>query len=231
MAAMAAIRKQAYELITLDKLKEHPLNPRKGKVEVIEESILVNGFYGAVVAERETGFVLAGNHRLMAARAAGMTQLPVIWLEGLSEQEAQRILVADNRTSDIGGYDNEQLAALLDGLSQGDGLDGTGYDTSDLEALMRDLTPAGAAFEDVEDEPTSDKAEELRAKWGVKLGQVWILGPHRLVCGDSTDAKIAALAIGGQSPALMVTDPPYGVEYDADWRNHAMRADGSTQKK
>ena len=79
--------------------------------------------------------------------------------------------------------------------------------------------------------PTPTRArrscEELRQHWGVETGQVWTLGKHRLLCGDSTKAEDVTRLLGRERPHLMVTDPPYGVEYDADWRNRALRTDGT----
>ena len=131
---------QQYAEVALDALKPHPMNPRRGDVAEISKSIARNGFYGALVVQKSTGHILAGNHRYLAAKDQGMASLPVVWVD-VDETEAQRILLADNRTSDLGDYDNEQLAALLDGLAQGDGLDGTGYEQSDLDKLLADLTP------------------------------------------------------------------------------------------
>ena len=133
---------QEYAEVALTALKPHPMNPRRGNVTEIAKSIAHNGFYGALVAQVGTGHILAGNHRYLAAKEQGLKTLPVVWVD-VDETEAQRILLADNRTSDLGDYDNEQLAALLDGLAQGEGLDGTGYEQSDLDALLAGLTPAG----------------------------------------------------------------------------------------
>ena len=132
---------QEYAEVALTALKPHPMNPRRGNVTEIAKSIAHNGFYGALVAQVGTGHILAGNHRYLAAKEQGLKTLPVVWVD-VDETEAQRILLADNRTSDLGDYDNEQLAALLDGLAQGEGLDGTGYEQSDLDKLLADLTPA-----------------------------------------------------------------------------------------
>ena len=118
---------QSNEIVSVNALKPHPRNPRQGDVEVIAESIDVNGFYGAVVAQRSTGFILAGNHRFLAAKQTGATKIPIIWVD-CSDEEAQRILLADNRTSDLADYDDQALADLLKELAKSDsGLLGTGY--------------------------------------------------------------------------------------------------------
>jgi DNA modification methylase len=201
------------ELVPVGELKLHPRNPRRGDVGLIQESILANGFYGAVVAQKSTGYVLAGNHRLKAAIEAGMEKVPVIWVD-VDDERAVRILLADNRTSDIAGYDDRQLAELLKELNAlPDRLLGTGYDSDALDALLREL---GEPDEPVTPDPGAqiDKAEELLAKWDVKRGQMWLVGDHRLLCGDSTNAEDVKRLMDGQKAALFATDPPYLVSYD-----------------
>lgn len=128
---------QAYELVSLDDdegdvLKEHPKNPRRGAVEAIDESIEINGWFGAVTAQKSTGYILAGNHRYRVAVARGAKEIPVIWMS-VDDETALRILLADNRTADLGTYDEETLSELLSGLET---LDGTGYGLMHLEAEM-----------------------------------------------------------------------------------------------
>lgn len=102
----------------------------------IRSSIEVNGFYGAVLAQKSTRYILAGNHRFEAALAAGMTKIPVIWAD-VDDERALRILLADNRTTRLGRDDDEALAALLSELDGTEpGLDGTGFDGEDLQRLM-----------------------------------------------------------------------------------------------
>lgn len=126
---------QTYALVDIDDLKPHPDNPRVGEVGTIAASIDAHGFYGAVVVQKSTGFVLAGNHRLSAARAKGMTQVPVIWIDA-DETLARRILLVDNRASERATWDHEALAELL-GELQADDVDlaSVGYDSADLDAL------------------------------------------------------------------------------------------------
>lgn len=135
---MAQVREQRYELAAIDAVRPHPSNPRRGDVAAIARSVAANGFYGAVVAQRATGYILAGNHRWEAAKREGLGQVPVVWLD-CSDEEARRILLADNRTNDVAGYDEEALAKLLDELRADDGLAGTGWTPADLDALVQSL--------------------------------------------------------------------------------------------
>lgn len=122
---------QDYELVPVDEIEEHPNNPRRGDVDAIGESIDVNGWYGAVVAQKGTGYILAGNHRYRVAKKKGATEIPVIWLD-VDDVEAIRILLADNRTAELGHTDEGALQELLSGLKT---LDGTGYGLSALQAV------------------------------------------------------------------------------------------------
>lgn len=151
----------AYEWARLDALKHHPDNPRKGNVDVIRESLRANGIIRPIVVSRATRHVLAGNHTLKAARAEGMEALPVVWLDGLTPAQERKVLLADNRTSDLGTYDAEVLAAVLGQMREEDELLGTGYSDADAEALI-----AGVAMpsdEDLEDAfgalPDGDKSD------------------------------------------------------------------------
>lgn len=133
--------KQNFETVKVEALKPHPQNPRKGDVDAIGSSIRVNGFYGAIVAQRSTGCILAGNHRWQAAKAEGAKRVPVAWVD-VDDEHALRILLADNRTNDMASYDKTSLSALLAELSESVGLEGTGYSPTDLDLLL-DGTAAG----------------------------------------------------------------------------------------
>ena len=126
------MRAQEYEeRVPLDRLRPHPENPRRGQVGAILSSIEAHGFYGAVMAQRSTGHVLAGNHRLLAAAEAGLAELPVVWVD-VDDDEARRILLADNRSSDLASYDEAGLAELLGVLEDTNaGLAGTLFDAND----------------------------------------------------------------------------------------------------
>lgn len=205
---------QEYRSTQLSALIQHPDNPRKGNVGAIAASIEANGFYGAIIVQKSTNRVLAGNHRLQALLAQGISEAPAIFVD-CDDETARRILLADNRTNDLAGYDDEALAKLLQDLPS---LDGTGFDSASLDKLLADIARSGEARDAA---PKIDQAEELRAKWATERGQVWQVGRHRLMCGDSTSAEDVAKLLAGAKPNLMVTDPPYGVEYDPNWRNEA----------
>lgn len=135
---MGKLASQKIETVPIGTLKHHPKNPRKGDVKSITESIEHNGFYGVVVAQKSTGYVLAGNHRMMAAKAAGLDSLPVAYVD-VDDATALKILLADNRTNDLATYDNKELAELLADVSNTIGLDGTGFDEAFLDGLIGEL--------------------------------------------------------------------------------------------
>ncbi|MEP0766736.1 MAG: ParB N-terminal domain-containing protein [Fimbriimonadia bacterium] len=201
------------EMVAVADLKLHPRNPRRGDVGAIQESIEENGFYGAVVAQRSTAYVLAGNHRLKAAIEAGMEHVPVFWVD-VDDDRALRILLADNRTNDLAGYDDETLARLLKELQEGEiGFLGTGYDTNALDELLKEL---GEPDLPLKEDPGAElaKAEELQIKWKTERGQLWLIGEHRLLCGDSTNEGDVRRLMDGKRAQLFATDPPYLVDYD-----------------
>lgn len=135
---MAEVLSSDYAMVPVDKLSAHPRNPRRGDVAAIAESIAHNGFFGAVVAQRSTGHVLAGNHRLQAAVEAGATEVPVIWLD-VDDATALRILLVDNRTADQSVYDETVLIEQLRRLKATDvGLAGSGFSDRELNRLLRE---------------------------------------------------------------------------------------------
>jgi hypothetical protein len=133
------IREQEYELIPVTALRPHPRNPRKGDTVAIADSIVNNKFYGAVIAQRSTGYILAGNHRYKAAIDTGADEIPVIWVE-CTDEEALRILLVDNRTNDKATYDEKALADVLASLSD---IEGTGYDQAAVDEILRQIPEAG----------------------------------------------------------------------------------------
>jgi len=155
---VADVTDQAYEATEdIGRLVIHPRNPRVGDVDKIRESIRTNGFYGVVVAQRSTGYVLAGNHRVLAAKAEGLTHLPVTWIE-CDDETATRILLVDNRASDVAIYDDRELLAILQEFDIGD-LFGTGWtdaDIEELEKLVGTVDEDVAQIPEIEPEPEEE---------------------------------------------------------------------------
>lgn len=131
-----SVEQEYVERYPVADLVEHPENPRRGNDVAVTESIEHNGFYGTVIVQRSTGHVLAGNTRLRAMRDAGSDSIPAMVVD-VDDETATRILLADNRLSDLAEYDNRQLLRLLDDVSDYEpDLFGTGYDETAL-ALLR----------------------------------------------------------------------------------------------
>jgi len=130
---------QTYETRRVADLTPHPRNPRHGDIAAIRGSIEANGFYGAVVVQKSTGYVLAGNHRMLAARDAGIAELPCIVLD-VDDARAARIMLADNRTAMLGTDDIEAVLRLVNEDLGGEP-EGTGYSAEALEELLAVVQP------------------------------------------------------------------------------------------
>jgi DNA modification methylase len=165
----------------------------------------------------DAGMIIAGHGRVMAARKLGLKDAPVMVASGWTEAQKKAYVLADNQLALNAGWNAELLVTEIKGLDEL-GFDLTLLGFGDLGALLADKTEGLTDPDDVPEVPVDPVTV---------LGDVWLLGKHRLVCGDSTTVETVDACLNGVKPHLMVTDPPYGVEYDADWRNKAMRADGS----
>jgi len=121
-------------LTDIRQLKPHPKNPNQGNTDLIAESIHENGFYGAIIAQRSSGHILVGHHRLKAAEQLGAKEVPVTWVD-VDNARALKIMLADNRTAELARRDDEKLAELLSELQLESGLEGTGYIDADLIRL------------------------------------------------------------------------------------------------
>ncbi len=207
-----AIINKDYQMVPIGELIEHPQNARRGQTQAIGESIRENGFFGSLIVQEGTNHVLIGNHRLRAAIEEGLEQVPVVWIS-VTDAEAKRIMIADNRLSDISTWDDQALAELLQELAAtSEGLSGTGFNDSDLDALLKSFQDDVPVGEDPE--PRLDAAAELQKAWATKRGQLWHIGPHKLLIGDSTNADDVRRLMDGKRAVTFVTDPPYGVDYD-----------------
>ena len=205
--------------VTLDQVFPSPSNPRRNDDAVghVAASLRRFGWRQPIVA-RPDGEVIAGNTRLKAAVSLDMERVPVVWFKG-SEIDATAFAIADNRTHEFAEWDESALAKLLEDLKAEDALDGVGFDEDDLDALLEELAEGGSELDD-------DGAEEPPEKPVTQPGDCWVMGEHRLLCGDSTSQRDVATLFGGLRPDLMVTDPPYGVSYQPTWRQDAGLAEG-----
>ena len=193
-------------VVPIDSVELHPRNPRQGDVAAIAASLARFGLQKPVVVQRSTGYVVAGNHVLRAALSLGWTEIAAN-VEDLDDAEAIAFMLADNRTADLGGYDDTMLAAILAEQQEVDNLAATGYDADDVAAL---LAEAGNI-----EERDLDAAPDLpaEAEVYVERGQTWAVGRHGLMCGDATDADDVARLVGDDPVDLVWTDPPYGLGY------------------
>ena len=178
---------------------------------LIAGSIREYGFTNPVLVDGENG-TIAGHGRVMAARKLGLAQVPVIELAHLTEARKRAYILADNKLAEQAGWDRELLALELGDLQDmAVDLLSLGFDAAELDALLR----SGEADE------REDEIPPVPALPVSQPGDLWLLGNHRLISGDATDAATVDRVLDGVQPHLIVTDPPYGVAYDPNWRNHA----------
>ncbi len=202
----------AVEWVAIDAVYPNPANPRVNDAAVgpVSHSLRRFGWQQPIVA-KESGEVVAGHTRLRAAKQLGMDRVPVLRFHG-SDIDAVAFGIADNRTATFAEWDEPALAKLLAQLQAEDALDGVGFSVEEIALLLRAQEP------EVEEDDGLGEVPENPAS---RLGDLWLLGDHRLLCGDSTDAACMDRLLAGERPRLMVTDPPYGVSYDPAWRNEA----------
>jgi DNA modification methylase len=206
---------QRIELWPIDKLIPCARNPRThsdSQVAQIAASIAEFGFNAPVLVDSKAG-VIAGHGRLLAARKLSLAEVPVVVLDHLSETQKRAYLLADNRLTELGGWDQEALALELGALRE-DGFDLslTGFKDTDLDALLaagdnQAADTEGAAPESVPEAPVQAVTQP---------GDLWLIGPHRLLCGDCRDRQAVLGLFGATRANVVVTSPPYATrrEYD-----------------
>jgi len=179
------------------------------QVAQIAGSIKEFGWTNPILVDGANG-IIAGHGRLLAARKLGYKEVPTIELADLTETQKKAYIIADNRLALNAGWDNEMLTIELnDLLADGFALDILGFDPKELDALLEPEIVQGLTDEDavpdVPDEPTT------------KLGDIYQLGNHRLMCGDSTSIDAVDKLMDGQKADMVFTDPPYGMSLDTDY--------------
>ena len=202
-----------YKQTPIADLKPYEKNPRThsaGQVEQIRKSIREFGFTNPILVD-EDGLIVAGHGRLQAAQAEGLLELPAIVLDGLTPAQKRALVIADNQIAVNAGWDADLLREQLESLQEEHfDLSLVGFSEQELESLLATITEG---LTDPDDAPAAtDNPVTV-------LGDVWLLGKHRLVCGDSTTVEAVDACLNGVTPHLMVTDPPYGFNYDPSWRN------------
>jgi len=195
----------------LDRIKPYPRNARKipeAAVLKVAESIKQFGWQQPIVVD-ENGIILVGHVRRLAALHLKLEVAPVKIEDQLTETQKRAYRLADNRSHEEATWDKQMLAAELGDLQALDVAAFTAFDAEDLMGIKGVTAAAG------EDELPEQGAPVTRP------GDLWMLGGHRLICGSCTDAAIVSLVLGDIRPELLVTDPPYGVNLEMEWRDRA----------
>lgn len=194
------------QTVEIGQVRPHPKNVRQGDIGAISESLKAHGQYRAIVVQRSTGHILAGNHTWKAAKALGWKEISAHFID-CDDDAAMRILLADNRANDLATYDDAALAAVLAELNATDlGLAGTLFDGDALDDLIADI----GREEQIADAP--DDAPAI-----TQVGDIWLLGDHRLMCGDSSLTENLDRLMNGNTAGCILTDPPYGINLDTDY--------------
>ena len=192
------------EMKPIGEVSPWALNPRDNDAaaERLAYTISAHGWTNPILLDR-SGQIIAGHTRLKAALRLGLTEVPTIALD-VEGPEAAAIAIADNRLGEFADWDEGALSALLQELDdEGLDLEAVGYGDEDLAAMLQSL--------DTGDKPDAPEPEEPPEEPESRCGEVYELGPHRLICGDSTDPKVLAELMRGDRADLVWTDPPYGV--------------------
>ncbi len=212
--------KKELAYIPVDKLIPYASNARthsEDQVAQIAASIREFGFTNPLLVDGDNGLI-AGHGRLMAARKLGMEEVPAIVLDYLSEAQKRALVIADNKLALNAGWDDELLRVEFDGLAElGFDLDLTGFSLDEINALTPEALNPGLTDEDAVPEPPETPV--------TVLGDIWVLGRHRLMCGDSTAIDAVESLMDGQSADMVFTDPPYGVEYQSNMRTKSAKFD------
>lgn len=194
--------------VQISDLKEYENNPRHndGAVSAVAESIKQFGFKVPIVIDRD-GVIVAGHTRLKAARKLGLETVPCIVADDLTPEQIKAYRLADNKTGELAEWDFSLLEKELSELSEIDmSMFGFSEDEFDFDSDFD--------YEEIEDDFDAEEEAENIIEPTTKLGDVWQLGRHRLMCGDSTDAETVEKLMNGNKADLLITDPPYNVAYE-----------------
>jgi DNA modification methylase len=211
-----SVQVRNYKTIKVADLIKFTANSRTHSPEQIQQianSINEFGFTNPLLVD-EHNIIIAGHGRLEAARVLSMDEVPCVIVDGLSEVQKSALVIADNKLALNAGWNMDVLRNEFEFLRQHDfNLELTGFSIEELCEFLPDEMPEMFCGDD--DLPCD------KPPGRATLGDVWLLGSHRLLCGDSTVPEHVSLLLAGQSPNTMVTDPPYGVKLDMSWRDKA----------
>ena len=207
---MSNERKTKWESVNIDKLIPYVNNARthsKEQINKLRSSLREFGFINPVIIDSKYN-VIAGHGRILAAREEGITEIPCVLVDYLTEAQKKAYILADNRFALDAGWDEDLLRVEIEAL-QAEDYDVllTGFDPAEIDELF------SIPEEDIKDD-NFDVDEELSKPTMSKKGDVWLLGNHRLVVGDSTKAETYDKLMDGKKANLVVTDPPYNVNYE-----------------
>jgi DNA modification methylase len=197
----------------IDRLHPYDRNPRKNDaaVDPMCASIQEYGFKIPILA-RSSGEVVDGHLRLKAAKKLGITEVPVILCDEWTDAQVKAFRLMVNRSVNWASWDEDLLTIELQELKDSDfDLSLTGFDPKELDDLL--IAP--------EEDAIANAVPPLPETPVSRPGDLWECGSHRVICGDSTSAEVVARLLGGRKPQVMVTDPPYGIELDSEWRDRA----------
>ena len=201
-------RRSVVEYVPPASIVPNRINPRKHsrqQIEALAHSIEAFCFNAPILVDGENRIV-AGHARFEAARLLGLQEVPVIRLEHLSEPQAKAYMLADNKLTDRSGWDDAKVSIILKDLSEMAlefAIEATGFETAEIDLRIQSLDPS----EDVAD--SADDFEPWRGPAVSGLGDVWKLGPHRLLCGSSLDFHVYGVLLGGEKASAVFADPPY----------------------
>ena len=196
----------------LSELHPDPANARKHdgrNLDAISASLKQFGQVEPLVVQKATGKVIGGNGRLEVLRRAGESECDIVEVD-VDDTQAAALGIALNRTSELAEWNDEALAKLLQSLPE-DAFAATGFDADDLKDLLDTLAPVTVE---------EDNAPAVQKEAVSRTGDLWLLGEHRLLCGDSTKSADVLRVMGGKKAALCATDPPYLVDYTGERPDH-----------
>ena len=205
----------AIQYVSPDRLRPYPGNARthsRKQIKLIAASIKRFGFTNPILVTDDFE-VVAGHGRLQAAKSLGMNLVPVVALSSLSEADKKALIIADNRIAELAGWDRDILAIEYQGLHdlQFDDIEVTGFSLGEIDTILDDASEKKPVGPGPEDELPPIVATPVSRK-----GDLWILGSHRLLCGDARSDDDYARLLEGESADLVLTDPPFNVRVDGN---------------